>query len=245
MDENPTLNGEIAETPIASPAETTTPESNQGVNLQGASTGASPEEVAFNNLKGNTQDRIKDLIRERDEAKAKAERFEAYVMSQQSTNQTLNPQAPEVTDAVRKLSDVGIATDEKVEKIVNQRVANLIYNFELKDLEKKYDGSDGLPKFDRTEYEDYINRNPQYAGYSPEDIYSMKMYPEEIMDAKLNQRKPSGQRTTPSLRPNPTMVREEVLTPEFVEKRLQQADGRKWYEENKERINGALSRSSE
>lgn len=241
---DPSLDGEIAETPIVSQTEITTPESRIDVNSQGASNELSPEEVAFNNLKGGTQDRIRELIKERDEAQAEARRFETYIMSQnQPTYQApaFNPQAPEVADAVQKLSNVGIATDEKVEKLVNQRVGNLIYNFELRDLEKAHNGSDGLPKFDRVEYEDFVKRNPQFQNYTPEDVYSMKMYPEEIMDARVKSHKGTGQSTTSSLRPTPTVVREDSLTPEFIEKRLQQPDGRKWYAENKDRINSTLA----
>jgi len=239
---DPVVNGEDVVTPTGSQPETTTPEPTDNVNPQGASS-LSPEEVAWNDLKGGTQDRIKQVLNERNEAIARAERLEAQTRLQnqyQPQYQAPSIRTPEVVDAVQKLSDVGIATDEKVEKIINQRVGNLIYNYELKDLERKYDGSDGLPRFERTEYEDYIKRNPQYASYQPEDVYQ-KIYSEEIMDAKYGSRKGVIGQKTNSLRPTATAVRKEILTPEGIEERLQQPDGRKWYAENKGRINNILA----
>lgn len=243
--DNPDLEGENVVTPSASPAGIITPDQVGDVNSQSASN-LGPEEVAWNELKGGTQDRIKELLRERDEERARAERAEIVARNQaynQPVQQPFNPYSPEVADAVQKLASVGIATDEKVNQLVNQRVGNLVYNFELRDLEKKYDGSDGLPKFDRGEYEDFVNKNPQYQSYAPEDVYSMKMYPEEIADARSKPRTASRQSTTSSLRPTPTQVREESLTPEFIERRLNQPDGRKWYVENKDRINTAMAAS--
>src|SRR6185369_6968774 len=88
---------------------------------------------------------------------------------------------PDVKDAVRKLSDVGIATDEKVERKINESLGALRYQFELDRLESKWSGEDGRPKFDRVEYEDYVSRHPEYRGYLPEDVHE-KMYREEIRD---------------------------------------------------------------
>lgn len=235
--------GESLETPSASPAGTTTTERSEVVNPQGATDTESPEEVAFNNLKGGTQDRIKSLIRERDQAKAELERISQY-QNPQSFNPTPQPQVdlsnPQVRTAVEQLSRVGVATDDKVDQKIAQSIGQLAYGFTMKDLADKYDGANGLPKFDRTEYEDYVSRNPKYQNYDPEDVYNI-MYSEEIMDAKM---KTVGGRTpqpNSSLRPTRTQVREEQWTPEAIEQRLKESDGRDWYAKNVQLINKVLA----
>ncbi len=232
------VTGENVETPPASPAETITPEPIVDENPQGASTSLNPEEVAWNELKGGTQDRIKQILRERDDWKTRAESA-TYRAPQPQYQPPLTPNNPEVISAVQKLSDVGMATKDEVKKEINQSLGQLIYNFEIEKLENKYNGNDGLPKFERSEYEDFVQKHPQYQNYQPEDVYE-KMYSEEILDARAKTLtgKPS---VTSSLRPTKTTVREDALTPEFIEKRLQQPDGRKWYAENQQRINDALA----
>lgn len=242
QDENldPMMNGEIAGTPTASPAEMITPGESESVNQQGAGS-LSPEEVEWNNLKGHTQDRIKQILKERNDWMQRAQVAPtAPVYSGQPQNDT--PKAPEVTDAVRRLSEVGIATKDEVQETVNRSIGNLVYSFEIEKLTNRYDGANGLPKFDKDEYEDYVNRYPQYRNYAPEDVYE-KMYSEEILDWRSQQRgKPSTQQQSPSLRPTKTQVREEPWTPELIEQRLREPDGLQWYEKNKDRINTVVAK---
>lgn len=231
------ITGESVETPSASPAGMTTPEPANGINPQGVSD-ASAEEVAWSELKGPTQDRIKSILKERDQWKYEAER---RVQSQVPQYQTpsVNPVSPDVQNAVAQLSNVGIATDAKVDEKINQSLGNLIYNFTLKDLETKYDGSDGLPKFDRTEYQDFVNKNPQYQTYDPKDVYE-KMYSEELLDAKLKARgNPTPSRSN-SLKPAKTVIREEQWSPDWIESRMKQPDGMEWYARNKQKVNDYL-----
>lgn len=243
MDDN---NGEPLETPAASPAETITTEPTETVNSQGAVVNGNPEEVEFNSLKGGTQDRIKTILKERDQYKALAAQYQTYYTASPQTGYAPQPQTvdlsnPQVREAVSQLSKVGIATDEKVDQKISQSIGNLVYNFELQSLEDKLDGANGLPKFDRNEYFDYVNRNPKYQNYAPEDVYNI-MYSEEIMDAKLKERGNSlGQSSNSSLRPTKTTVREEQWTPEALEQRLREPDGKNWYAKNIELVNKVLS----
>src|SRR3990167_9502649 len=151
MDQKDQDTGEIAETPSVSPTETITSDSTEDVNESASS--QSPEEVAWDELKGDTQNRIKSILKERDDWKARAERESSdrtfYEAPQQ---QNLSPNSPEVIDAVQKLSNVGMATKDEVNQVVNQRIGNLVYNFELEKLGNKYDGTNGLPRFERSEY---------------------------------------------------------------------------------------------
>lgn len=225
--------------PPASPAETITTEPQVPVNQEGAVT-ESPEEVEFNSLKGGTQQRIKDIIAERDQIRAEKDRLEQFVRTQQPVQQTTDLSTPQVKDAVAQLDKVGVATKDWAEAQINQRIGGLIYNIELNNLEKNLDGSDGSPKFDRAEYEDFTRRNPKYQNYDPKDVYNI-MYSEEIMDAKLKNKGVAPVNPTSSLRPVKTQVREEQWTPESIEARLKESDGPTWYTQNKTLVNKVLS----
>jgi hypothetical protein len=235
-------NGENLETPTASPAGTITTEPKEPVNPQGAVVTESPEEVKFNSLKGGTQQRIKDIIAEKDRMEAELERTKQLVSSQpQGFTQPPQPDlsSPQVKDAVAQLDKVGVATKDWADQQINQRLGQLIYNIEVKNLEEKLDGTDGMPKFDRVEYQDFVQRNPKYNNYDPQDVYNI-MYSEEIMDAKLKSRGVQPTQPSSSLRPNKTTVREEQWTPESIEARLRESDGPTWYTQNKDLVNKVL-----
>lgn len=247
---NPILDpngGEVTETPDGSQPEITTAGDGTTVNPEGAAT-LSPEEVEFNGLKGGTQDRIKAILHERDQWRQKAELFERSVGSYPppppppSQSQV---QSPDVATAVNKLSEIGMATKNDVQQQVQQGIGSLIYQFELDKLSSRYDGSNGLPAFSKEEYEDYVGRHPQFRNYTPEDVYQ-KMYADEIFDWKVqNQGKPTTARTTPSLRPTKTTVREEAWTPEYIEARLKEPDGPQWYDKNRDKVNSVVSKMAD
>lgn len=247
MDQNP--NGEILETPAGSQPGMITTEPNGTVNPQSDAGSESPEEVAFKNLKGGTQDRIKTILKERDEFKAQADRLNSFISSQNYGQAQAQPQPqadlsnPQIRDAVNQLDKVGVATKDWAAQQINSTLGQYIYNAELGRLEEKKDGSDGSPKFDRSEYQDFINRNAKYQSYDPEDVYNI-MYAEELLDVKLKQRGGQPQTTNTSLRPNRTQVREEQWTPDAVEQRLKEPDGKQWYLANKEMVNKVYQNQS-
>lgn len=247
MDQNP--NGEILETPDGSQPEIITADEGSQVNPQGALE-PSTEEVAFNSLRGSTQDRIRTLAQRANQAsqlQSELEQMRAEVEALRL--RSMQPSAyqnPEIQDAVSKLDQFGVATKEYTNKVVeekvNQQLSGIVWKMEMDSLERRFNGSDGLPAFDRTEYESFINTNPQYRNYTPEDVYK-RMYEDEIFDAKV---KGLGTKQSvkqaPTLRATRTRVQEETMTPEYVEKRLQQSDGRQWYEQNRDKINSAIAR---
>lgn len=243
--QDPNLNGEGAETPIASPAETITPDEGTSVNPQGAAT-PSPEEERWNNLSGAAQERFRQVTRENN---ALRQRLETPVQTQNYPQIPVNgadSKTPEVEAAVRRLSQVGIATKDEVNSVVDQKLAGLIYNQEIVRLESKFSGDNGLPKFDRDEYNDYVARHPQFRNYAPEDVYE-KMYSPEILDWKMQNagKSPTSARAAnSSLKPTRTQVREEPITPESIETRLQQPDGRQWYESHRDQIQTVLQKNA-
>jgi len=222
------------------------PGNNDGSNsgdLQGQPGGQSEEEVEFAKLNGSTQDRIRQLIRERNEAAQKAEQAQR-LLGTVPPPPPMQPNNPQIQDAVKKLTNIGLADQDFVKQQVSQGVAALQYNYELSRLENTYTGDDGRPKFTREEYEDYVGRHPQYQSYTPEDVYKFKMYAEENRDWETRtkgQNQPVG---SSSLRPTRTNRTNEALTPETIEANLQKY-GQSWYDKHKDEIEQVLQASAE
>lgn len=239
--------GEELETPSDSQSETITADEGQQVNQEGAQE-PSAEEVAFNSLKGSTQQRIRTLANEANKStqlQAEVEGLRKDMEALQLRSMTPQVESPDVRDAVSKLDNFGIATktyvENEVDKRVNQSLSGIVWKMEMDRLEGRHSGADGLPAFDRAEYEAYINANPQYRNYTPEDVYS-KMYEDDIFDAKVKGLGTIKQdKSQPTLRATRTRVQEETMTPDYIEKRLQQPDGRTWYEQNRDKINAVIA----
>lgn len=257
MDDDTNLNpnGEFTDTPADSQSGTITSDDSTTVNPQGAE-GFSSEEAIWDNLSGPSKDRFKQMARMANEAEERARRAElratdpSYAAGVPTPITSNSTQTPEVTDAVRKLSDFGLATKDEVEqKIterVNQSVGALAYRYELDRLENKYSGADGKPAFSREEYENFINANPNYRNYQPEDVYE-KMFPEELFEYRLKNHNRPTPRQNSSLRPTKTQVREEQWTPEAIEAKLQtmsEGDRVAWVDKNKGLIDTVLGRTS-
>lgn len=197
-----------------------------------------PEEVEFNSLSGSSQDRIRELVRRARDAEERANN--PYVAPQNF----VAPPAPDsgVQDAVRKLSEVGIATKDDVNNTIDQKLNQIRWETEMNRLSSTYGGENGEPKFARDEVEDYIRNHPQYMGYSPEDVFKDKMFKDEFLNVELSKRE-----TTPrsrSLRPNKQIAQQDSMTVEFIAERTDPAkhtDARQWQEEHKAEIDKVLS----
>lgn len=202
-----------------------------------------PEEIEFNSLSGSTQDRIRRLAKDKRDL---SERL-ANLERNGGGNQYIPPAPgspfvdPNEQAAIQTLASKGIATDEKVSKFVDDRFNRLRWEFEQQRLEGKYQGQSGEPQYVREEVEDFISSHPQYQNYAPEDVFKYKMFPDEFMNLELQKR---GTRTGQSstLRPTKTNVQQESMTPEYIEQRMQQPDGRQWYDEHLDEINATLSK---
>jgi hypothetical protein len=230
------LKGEDEKTPSVSPAGNKTHGNEPGEPIEGAGQ-QTPEEVEFNSLKGSAKERFREMFRRAREAEEKAANAPAY---QPNYNPAPQPNV-QVKDAVDKLSAVGIATDEKVDKKISESIGGLRYQFELERLATRYNGEDGTPKFEKDEYEDYVSRHPEYRGYLPEDVFHDKMYREEFRDFE-SQRVQRSNQGTKTLRPTKNMAPSEALTPESIEARLKEPDGREWYEKHLSEINRVVGK---
>jgi len=217
----------------------------QGLDFEerNASEQLTPEEIEFNSLTGSTQDRIKKLVSDKRNLLEELDREKRRTFVPPPPTYGNNQANPEVSDAVRKLSDVGIATDEKVDKKINESLGQLRRENELLRLESRFSGEAGEPKFVREEYEEYVSAHPQFRGYLPEDVYR-KMYDEELLNIEVQKRQGQTPRATKTLRPTRTQVQGDSLTPEYIEERLKQPDGQQWYSDNVTKINAVLGRMS-
>lgn len=202
----------------------------------------SEEEVEFNKLTGSTQERIRQLSRKVREAREEAETYK-------NASRTIPPPPPmdnepnlDVQQAVRKLSDVGMATKDDVNAIVGQSLSALRYEQEMQRLASAYTGADNKPSFDRAEYEDFVRDNPVYANYYPEDTFKLKMFADEFSGATAEHVS-----TPKTLKPTKTSQQKETFTPEYIEEKLKSlpVDERKqWYSENLSEINATLGKMS-
>lgn len=202
----------------------------------------SEEEVEFNKLTGSTQDRIRKLVHDKREAMEKAQQYESVLRTTPPPPPT--EQNPDVQQAVRKLSDVGIATKDDVDTRISQSLGALRYEAEMQRLASTYTGKDGEPQFDRTEYEEFIRDNPVYVNYYPEDTFKMKMFPDEFANMGNKSQTVSASKT---LKPTRTSQQKETFTPEYIEEKMKSLspDERKqWYQENLSEINATLGKMS-
>jgi hypothetical protein len=182
-----------------------------------------PEEVEFNSLKGNTQERIRELIQQKNDAIAQAQ-APAYVPPA-----PLTPNNSDVQDAVRKLDEVGLATKDFTQSAIDQKLNVIRWDGD--------DGQDGSPQFDRAEVEDYIRSHPQFQNYAAEDVFKFKMHEPDEFGTKPTKR-------TSTLRPSRAAAPEPAMTVEYIADRTdpkKYTDAREWQEEHKLDIDKVLS----
>lgn len=197
------------------------------------------EEAEFNKLSGTAQERFKAMARR---TRQLAEQLEQRTTATIPPPSPVSQIAPDVQVAVSRLSEVGIATDDKVDQKLNQRFESLQKDLRARSLESKYSGQKDAPQFVQDEVEDYVRQHPQYKNYDLEDVFKYKMFPDEFMSLEVQNRQ--GQRTgrTGTLRSTRTAVQQDSLTPEYIDQRLKQPDGVQWYEANMDKINQVLGR---
>lgn len=199
-----------------------------------------PEEIEFNKLSGSAQERIRKLVQRAREAEEKSQNtFSPPPPPPGFANLQRNP---EVDDAVRKLSEVGIATDEKVDKKLSEGLNQMRWEYEQKRLESRYDGSKGEPQYVQEEVEDYIRKHPQYNAYAAEDVFRFKMFPDEFTNLELNKRSSkTGQTST--LRPTKGVQGGDQNSIESLMDRIdpqKHSDALQYYDEHLNEINDAI-----
>lgn len=192
------------------------------------------EELEFSKLSGSTQDRIRELIRERNDARSKLNTNpQNPVNPNPNLNPAIDPNDPQIKAALTTLEAAGMSTQDFVKNEINKGIGGVRAEMRLNNLEMRYQGQEGAPKFDRTEVIDYMARHPQFQYYDFEDVFKYKMYPEEFQSMG---RTNGGENTTNPIRPTKATTVTPEWTPEKLEARLQQPDGPAWYDKNFDKI---------
>ena len=188
------------------------------------------EETACESLKGTTQDRIKQLIHERDEYKSQmtqAQQDKQWVdQTYQLKSQTVES-SDEIDRAVITLKEKGkFATQDDLYALLNQVKMERDHDR----LESKYDGQEGLPKYDRSEVRDYMDKKAKLGYYigDPEAAFR-DMYFDEFIDAGKKQLKKKPAYTTEKPTASSQTSRNEPTTLESLRAELQSPSGREKY----------------
>jgi len=192
-------------------------------------------------LKGSTQDRVRQLIRERDELRQQTEGKKT------TPDNPATPPAPpsqtnrlsaEQRDAIDNLRAAGVVTREDLEQVIGKmleqnqlREDRRVLNDAYEKLENTYDGSDFPVKFDRVEVEDYMRKNGIYDPL----VAFKNMYEDEWIDWKVSQNGGAKPRTSVrSERPtNSSNAKGEPISAEAISERLKRPDGKQWWEKNR------------
>lgn len=260
-EDNPTLGDKQEDTaPSATPTDNKVPEtdlelpSDQDVNIQGTG-----DEAATTDKPGSGEDesqtdsseprrsraaqRIGELIRENKSLRRELEGGEDEETQGTSTPQTSltkTGDTPEYNKARDFLKNLGFQPKDEVENVVEEKIqdmeARMILDSEKSRLENKYSGDDGRPAYDH----DKVMKHARQTGiYNPEVAYE-NLYKAELTDwAIKNAKSPSStytEKPTSSATPETGQ-----LTRESLARILSTPEGRKWYENNREKVLSALS----
>lgn len=185
------------------------------------------EEVAFNSLSGSAQDRFRSILKEREEYREKLSRAEQAFQDRQTVEQLHSTSTQptgtdeEVQKAVKTLKEQGgMATVDDLNALW---VA--LENKERHDqYEESYNGSNGTPRYDRVEVEDYARRK----GFGNNFLAAYReMYWDELTDAKTVSTRKPVYTEKPTSAP---AQRDEPLTLDSFRKNLRGPNAQAYYE---------------
>lgn len=199
----------------------------------------SEEELEWAKLSGRTQDRVRDLIRQRNEALSKTSDRAATELRDKPSIQTDADLSPEDLEAKRQLKRLGVVTrEETVSKADLQVIQDrMTLDREHERLTGKYSGTDGKPAYISEEVEEYARKT---GVYNLEAAYNQLFF-DEIVDWTAKQRGASDVKaTTPYTAQPKTASKEEPMSAESVAERLRRPDGRVWWEKNREKVLNAM-----
>ena len=218
---------------------------------QGTTQSPEPEATEWSKLGGGTQQRVRDLIRQRNEwrqaAQTAAQTQPTQPLPQEPVapsvqNQVPGQLTPEQELAIENLRKFGVWTkkdqaefeakqNESLNATKQEVEDNILIESEYARLEAVHNGSDGLPAFDRQIIEEHMKAT---GVYNPEKAYE-DLYRDEMYDSWAKGQ--SGkQSTTYSEKPRSVTSGTEPLTLEGLRERLRQPGGREWWEKNRERL---------
>ena len=129
----------------------------------------------WRNLKGNTQERIRQLIEERNQALAKAQPEETPPAPNVVQQQQLTEEAKRAIDF---LKSSGAIFKEDFDQYMNDLRNQMFLETQHAKLESRFDGSEGRPKYDRVVVQDHMKAK---GLWDPQVAYD-DLYREELTD---------------------------------------------------------------
>lgn len=137
-------------------------------------------------------DRQKALEAELAQFKAKAEVLDKL----QASLTPQEPKDPVTQRADEKLKEMGYVRKDDVERLVEERIQSTrvedSFMSQVSELEQKYNGKDGLPKFDVAEVAKFMDTNPYYKdanGFPDVEKTFKAMHLEEFTDSVAKQKR--------------------------------------------------------
>lgn len=250
MTDNPTSPGVKEEdtTPSAAPAEPTVPGPKAGEPPEKAKTTEGQEPEGATTVTPGSEatppsraaQRIGELIREKKE-------LEDKLVDKEEGETTPPPDTPTVpaesaeNKAAEFLKKLGFVPKEEVTEQIKEQVesleSRLVLDAEKLRLEELHDGEDGLPKYDHNK----IMEHARATGiYNPEAAYN-DLFKKEVLDKAIKDAKtPTGTFTEQPSAPTSTDTGQ--LDKAALARILSSPEGRKWYEENREKVLAALQK---
>jgi hypothetical protein len=132
------------------------------------------------------RNQLRDEIAQYREALARIQNDPQY--REQMFGKQAVTQDPKVQNALKILKDNGIPTMQDIEKKFEEREMLSNLRTQINEMEKKYDGKSGLPKFDRNEVVEHMKR---YNMTDAERAYR-DLYMDAIIDARVKQSNSKG-----------------------------------------------------
>ena len=219
-----------------------------------------PEELEWSKLGGGSQERFRQVIRERNEYRKQLEQQPqppAYVppapvqepVQQQSVVSEDGKLTPEQELAIENLRKFGVLTkkdlaefekrqeeeEKRQQEIMSQKAQetqdSLLIENEYSRLENLHNGKDGMPSFDRVIIEEHMKAT---GIYNPEKAYE-DLYKDEMYDSWAKSQTKQETRTY-SEKPSSVASKSEPLSLDGLRERLRQPDGKVWWDKNRERL---------
>lgn len=209
-------------------------------------TSKGPDE--WGSLDGRSQDRFQKMIalknqalREAQEAKQELERVRSS-----APGFVPMPAKPATADAsederlaASRLQELGFLTKDELakerEKIRSEIQAERdreLLDRKHESLKEKY-SKNGYPAYDEQEVEAFMQRE---GIYNP-DVAYRELYRQEVIQIEANKIAGDGRDANRPLRTKPKSGGEDVWTPERLQERLRQPDGKEFYLKNVDKIN--------
>ena len=219
-------NIESAETQVTSPVTEKTPGEDIVVEADGGSqpqttTPKAETEPNWDSLSGESQERFRTIISERNTLKEQLARQAEKDLQDVNSYQSRPVQSTEdeVELAVKKLRERGMATKEDIDALFWRIEADKSHE----SLEHEFDGSDSAPKYIREEVEDYSRRKGMGINYR---AAFRDMYFDELRDVGRGKSKPR----VVTEKPVSSSTQEEPLTIDKLKRELGGPNRMKMYE---------------